>query len=302
MTDVANIGHNSGPLDPADALRERLAETHEKLLNRKDELLGMEERLPASCTDEDTAAKLADAIKACTAFTKNSEATRTSEKEPFLAAGRTVDGFFKSQSDPVDKLKTKMGALLTAYQREVADAERRRLEAIAAEERRIQREAEARAREEARVAREAREAEERRAEEARKAAAALEGKKKAEAEAAERKRIADAAAAQKVLDDAAALARDAAREAKQDANIAKADSTAKGADLSRSRSTAGSVASLRTTWEFEVVKAEDVPRAYLSVNEGAIRVAIKAATTKDGKCPLKISGVKIFEKQESIVR
>lgn len=299
---LAPMGHNQGPEDSAAALRERLSETHEKLLARKDDLLGMEGRLPTSCADEDTAAKLADAIKACTAFTKASEATRTAEKEPFLAAGRTVDGFFKSQSDPVDKLKTKMGAMLTAYQREVADKERRRLEAIAAEERRIAKEAEAKAREEARVAREAREAEERRQEEARKAAAALEGKRRAEAEAAERKRQEDAAAAQKVLDDAVAAARDKARETKQDANVAKIDAGAKSADLSRSRSTSGSVASLRVTWEFEVQDETVVPRQYLGVKESAIRVAIKAATTPDNKCTLRIPGVKIFPKEESVVR
>jgi DNA repair exonuclease SbcCD ATPase subunit len=302
MTDVATIGHNQGPEDPAAVLRERLAETHDKLLARKDELLGMEARLPAACTDEDTAAKLADAIKACTAFTKNSEATRTAEKEPFLAAGRTVDGFFKSQSDPVDKLKTKMGAMLTAYQREVADKERRRLEAIAAEERRIQKEAEAKAREEARLVREAQEAEERKAEEARKAIEALGAAARKKAEEQERIRAAEAAAEIKRQEEAAAKARDEAREAKQDANVAKQDAGAKAADLSRSRSTAGSVASLRVTWDFEVKDESLVPREYLGVKESAIRVAIKAATTPDNKCSLRIPGVKIFAKEESIVR
>ena len=302
MTDIANIGHNSGPQDPADALRERLAETHDKLLARKDELLGMEERLPAACTDEDTAAKLADAIKATTAFIKNSEATRVAEKEPFLAAGRTVDGFFKSQSDPVDKLKTKMGAMLTAYQREVADKERRRLEAIAAEERRIQKEAEAKAREEARIAREAREAEERKAEEARKAAEALAGAARKKAEEAERVRAAEAAAEIKRQEEAAAKARDAAREAKQDANVAKQDAGAKAADLSRNRSTAGSVASLKVEWKHEVVDEALVPRQFLKVDDSAIRIAVRTATTDDNKNKLKIAGVRIFPVETSVVR
>ncbi len=301
MSDAA-IGHNRGPEDPAVVLRERLAETHAKLLDRKDELLGMEARLPASCEDEDTAAKLADAIKACTAFAKNSEATRMAEKEPFLASGRTVDGFFKSQSDPVDKLKAKMGGMLTTYQRMVADAERRRLEAIAAEERRLAKEAEARAKEEARIAREAREAEERRAEEARKAAEALAGAARKKAEEAERKLQEEAAAKQKALDDAAAKARDEARGAKQEANVAKVDAGAKAADLSRSRSSTGSVASLRVTWDFEVQDESLVPREFLGVKDSAIRVAIKAATTLDNKCKLKIPGVKIFPVEETVVR
>lgn len=303
MSDVAapGIGDNNPP-DPTAILRTQLEETHAQLLERQAQLLGMEGRLPATCDDEDTAAKLADAIKACTTYTKNSEATRLSANEPFRASIRTVDGFFKAGSDAVDKLKTKMGTILTDYQRRVADAERRRLEAIAAEERRVAREAEAKAREEARIAREALEAEQRRQEEVRKAAAALEGKKKAEAEAAERKRQDEAKAAQKVLDAAAALARDKARETKQDANVAKVDAGAKSADLSRSRSTAGSVASLRVTWDFEVKDEALVPRQYLGVKETAIRVAIKAATTPDNKCTLKIPGVKIFPKEESVVR
>lgn len=301
MSDTATIGHNDPP-DATEILRQQLEETHKPLLDRKDALLGMEDRLPATCEDEDTAAKLADAIKACTTYTKNSEATRLAANEPYRASIRTVDGFFKAGSDSVDKLKNKMSAILTAYQREVADRERRRLEAIAAEERRVAKEAEAKAREEARIAREAREAEERRAEEARRAAAALEGKRRAEAEAAERKRREDAAAKQKALDDAAAKARDQAREAKQEANVAKVDAGAKSAELSRSRSTAGSVASLRVTWDFEVKDEALVPRQYLGVKEAAIRVAIKAATTLDNKCNLKIPGVKIFPKEESVVR
>jgi len=301
MSDAA-IGHNQGPEDPAVVLRERLAETHEKLLARKDELLGMEGRLPASCDDADTAAKLADAIKACTAYTKNSEATRTAEKEPFLAAGRTVDGFFKGHSDQVDKLKEKMGAMLTVYQRAVADAERRRLEAIAAEERRVAKEAADRAREEARKAEEARQAEARRAEEARKAAEAMGAAARKKAEDAERERAAKAAAEIKAQEEAAAKARDEAREAKQDANVAKVDAGAKSADLSRNRSTAGSVASLRVTWEHEVTDESLVPRQYLGVKDAAIRVAIKAATTPDNKCSLRIPGVKIFRVEESVVR
>ena len=297
----AKLGHNSPPTD-AEILRQALEETHAVLLARKNELLSMADRLPPACEDADWAAKLADAIKACTHYTKTSESTRLAANEPYRALIRTVDGFFKAESDKVDALKTKMGGMLTVYQRAEADKERRRLEAIAAEERRIAAEAEKKAREEARIAREAREAEEARAAEAARAAAALAGKKRAEAEAAERQRQADAAAAQKVLDDAAAVARDAARLQKQEASTAKIDAGAKAADLSRTRSTAGSVASLRVTWKHEVVKAEDVPRLYLEVDEGAIRVAIKAATTSDNKCNLKIPGVRIFPVEDSVVR
>lgn len=304
MSDAATapgLGHNAAP-DPTEILRAQLEETHKPLLDRQAELLGMEGRLPASCEDEDWAAKLSDAIKACTTYAKNSEATRLAANEPYRASVRTVDGFFKAASDKVDNLKTKMGDMLTVYQRKVADAERRRLEAIAAEERRVAQEAERVAREAARAAREAKEAEGRRAAEAKAAAEALAGKARAAALAAEKERSDKAAADAKKAEDAAAALRDAAREAKQDANVAKVDAGAKAADLSRSRSTAGSVASLRVTWDFDVTDEALVPRQYLGVKDGAIRVAIKAATTPDNKCTLKIPGVKIFPKEESVVR
>ena len=302
LLNPAAIPGSNNPPDPIAILKDQLEQTHTELIDLQAKLLAMEGRLPEACEDADMAAKLSDGIKALTAFVKNSEATRIAAKEPFLASGRAVDGFFKSKTDPIEKLKAKMGAMLTVFQRAEADRERRRLEAIAAEERRIAAEAEKKAREEARIAREAREAEERRAEEARKAAAALEGKKRAAAEAAERERAAEAAAKIKAQEEEAAKARDVAREAKQEANVAKVDAGAKAADLSRQRSTAGSVASLKVTWHHEVTKPEDVPREYLSVSDTAIRVAIKAATTPDNRCTLKIPGVKIFPKEESVVR
>lgn len=261
--------HNNPP-DPIEILRAELAETHVPLRERGDALTAMGDRLPASCDDDDTAAKLADAIKSCTAFTKNADAARVAAKEPHLAAGRAVDGFFKAMSDPVEKVKTAMGALLTAYQRRKEAEERRRREEIAAAERKAAQEAERAAREAARLAREAQQEAD-------------------EAKAAEAKAAAD-------------KARDDARAARAEADKAREEAQAKAADLSRSRTDLGSVASLRTVWTFEVENADEVPRLYLSVSETAIKSAIKAATTRDGKCPLKIPGVKIFAKSETVVR
>lgn len=284
------LGGNHPP-EPVEILQAQLRETHGPLIERSADLVGMSERLPASCGDDETAGKLMDAIKACTAFTKNADAARVAAKEPHLAAGRAVDGFFKKLADPVDTLKLRMGGLLTAYQRRKADEERRRREAEAAEARRI-------AAEEARLAREAqaRAAEERRlAEEAERQA--REATNAAEREAARlAKESADRAAAE------AREAKDKAAAARQDANTAREESQVKAAELTRERTDLGTVASLRTTWAHEVEQDELVPRLYLSVNDGAIRAAIKAATTKDGKCPLKIPGVRIYPKQESVVR
>lgn len=289
-TVASMTGHNNPP-DLIEGLIDTLRMTHADSINRSAELAGMAERLPASCDDDDTAARLADAIKTCSAFSKNTDAARVSAKEPHLAAGRAVDGFFKKLVDPVESVKAKASALLTAFQRKRADEERRRREAEAAEARRI-------AQEEARLAREAanKAAEEKRLadEAARQAAEARTAEEQKAAQAA--RQAADAAAAE------AREAKDRAAAAKQDANVAKADATVKAAELTRARTDLGVVASLRTTWAFEVDDPDQVPRLYLSVNEGAIRAAIKSATTKDGKCPLKIPGVRIYEKQESVVR
>jgi transcription-repair coupling factor (superfamily II helicase) len=284
------IGDNNPP-DAIALLIADLNDTHTPLIERADALLGMRERLPEACEDDDTAVKLTDAIKSCTAFTKNSEAARVSAKEPHQAAGRAVDGFFKKLSDPVDALKVKMSNLLTAFQRKKADEERRQREAAAAEAKRIADAEAAAAREAQRAAREA-EAAAREAE--RLAAEAVTKAQRDAANAARAKADADAEAAREAKDKAAV--------AKQDAAVSRSDATVKAAELTRSRSDLGAVASLRTTWAFELVDLAEVPRNYLSLNEGAVRAQIKAATTRDGKCPLKIPGIRIYEKQESVVR
>lgn len=70
---------------------------------------------------------------------------------------------------------------------------------------------------------------------------------------------------------------------------------AKPAELSRTRGDFGSVGSLRTNWDFEIVDANAVPRIYLQINEGAIRAAIKAGTRE-------IAGVRIFQKKSGVWR
>lgn len=291
--------------NPPDPIAERMAaleQTHTDLLARQAELLGMEERLPAECTDGDWEGKLINAIKACTTYTKNSEATRLSANEPYRALIGATDGFFKTGSDKVDNLKKKMSAMLTAYQKKQEEAERRRLQAIADEEKRIAAEAKRKADEEARLVREAKAEEERIAAEARAAAEKLAGAARRKAEAEEAERAAIAAAAQREQEEKARIARDEAKKAEQAKNVAKVDANAKAADLSRARTTEGAKASLKVTWEFTVENAALVPREFCEVDESAIRVAVKAATTKDNKNNLKIPGVKIYPKSDSIVR
>lgn len=360
------IGDNNPP-DPIEILRTHLRETYAPLMKRCDELLAMEGRLPATM-DDDWEAKITEAIKSCTKFTRNSETTRLDANEPHRALIAATDGFFKAMSDKVDGLKKKMlGEYLTPYQQKKADDEKKRREAEAAEARRRQEEEQRKAREEAarlaeakrkeeaakaeaeRLAREAREAEERRAEAARQEAARIErerqeaerreaeaknkrereaaAKAKAEADrkaaeakdkadreeaaakaeadrqAAEAKEAADKAAAERAEQERQAKEqREAADKARADKAKAEKSAGAKAADMSRTRTDLGAVASLRTVWKHRIVDAEKVPRAYLSVNEPSIVAAIRAATTKDGKCPLKIAGVEIYPDTGSVVR
>jgi len=237
--------HNAPP-DPLAEIKGNLAETHEPLAKRSAELAGIAERLPAEIDSDDFAAKVAEAIKQCSTFDKNSEAARKAAKEPHLEAGRVVDGFFLGLAAPVKTVKDRMTALLTAYQRKKAAEElARRVEA----ERLAKEEADRRA---------------------------------AEAQTA------------KQLDDA--ITAEAA------ANDARAALAAKPAELSRQRTDLGVVASLRQTWTFEVTDAAAVPRAYLSINESAIKTAIRTNTDKEGNCHLQIPGLRIYAITSSVVR
>lgn len=366
ITDPRHAIGGNNPPDPIELLRANLKETHADLMARFAQLIGMADRLPATMDDE-WEAKISEAIKSCTAFSRNSEVTRLDANAPHRALIAATDAFFKGMSDKVDSLKIKLSKeYLTPYQQEKADREKRRREEEARiarekaeeEERRAREErervAEARRREEAaraeaeRIKREAREAEEarkaaakaeldrierervdaeRREEEAktkrarekaardqekldreaRETAERLRREEQAERERArEAARIAKsevetAAADRREAAKSASVARDRAAVATQDRNVTARAAGASTADLSRTRTDLGAVASLRTTWTFDVTDAMAVPRLYLEVNEPAIAAAIKAATI-DGKCELKIEGVHIYPVADSVVR
>lgn len=259
MTDaaVADLGHNKPPAD-ADPLRERLREDHSALCSRTDELLQAAERAPET-VDADNAGKVGDFIKQLTGHMKALDATRVSEKEPYLAGGRNVDGFFNPMKEMLAKAKAVIEARLTAFERVKAAEERRRRE----EEARRQREEEERLR---------REAEER--------AKTLE----TEADL-----------------DGAIAAEEAAKQAEADRVRAEQEAAAKAAELSRTRGDYGSVSSLRTFWDFEVLDIHKVqletlrPHLPISAVEQAIRSYVKAGGRD-------LVGVRIFENTKAVVR
>ena len=260
MTDtaLAERGHNVPPSD-AEILSARLAEKYDGTIKRRDELLASALRAPPEVADEGAAGKFADLIKLITACTKNAEAERVAEKEPHLAAGRAVDGFFKRITDELAGAKKTLEQRLTTYQRKKAEDERRRRE----EEERLRRE------EAERLAREA---------------AAREAELKNEDDLA-----------------AAIAAEEAAKQADADAVKAKREASAKAADLSRSRSDIGSVASLRTYWDFDGLDRETVDlealRPYIAL--AAIEAAMRGFIRAGGR---EIRGARIFENTETVVR
>ena len=168
------LGHNSRA-----SLAEMLRDQHRAQLKRAEELLAAVPRVPDVANDDD-AGKVGDFVKQIAACVKTLEAARVGEKEPFLQAGREVDGVFNGLKEKLEKGKAECSKKLTVYLNEKARIER---EAREAEERRRAEEAR-RAEEDRRKAEQARrEAEERarRAEEE-----ARQARERAEREAAER--------------------------------------------------------------------------------------------------------------------
>ncbi len=177
-----------------------------------------------------------------------------------------------------------------------AEAARRKAEAEEAErraaaERARREEEEARHRAEA-MAREE-EAARQRAREAQGAAA----RKRAEQEAAEaesRKRAADLMARNKAAAEAKARAdADAAREAQARAETERARALRSAPTTTVAGSTGGSLTA-KKRWTFKVVDPVQVPRAYLEVNEKAIRAAVKAGVRQ-------IPGVEVFQVEDLAV-
>lgn len=143
---VADLGHNNPPTD-IEILKDRLDTENAALAKRRDELLDAATRVPPSVDTEEMAGKVSDFLKQVSACMKNAEAQRESAKEPHLAAGRVVDGYFKTGfTNPLDTAKRAIQDRLTTYLRKKEEAERRRREEEERKAREAAAEAEARAR------------------------------------------------------------------------------------------------------------------------------------------------------------
>lgn len=174
-------GHNRPPTDEH-AMRVLLEEDNIDLSRRAADLLAAVERVPETFANEDEQTRASDFIKQIDGCRKNCEAGRKASKEPYMQAGRLVDGFFKGLSDPLDVAKKTVQARVTTF-----------LQAKEAEERRLRRITEQEA--------------------ADAAAAAQKAADEAEAAAKDDATLDDAVQAEDAANEAAAIAADAAKEA-----------------------------------------------------------------------------------------
>lgn len=141
------IGHNQPPAD-AELLLTRLQNDHAALVSRRDKLLEGVKRAPTEINDEETAGKMADFVeKQLKAFVSAADDVHDTEKAPFLAAGRVVDGFWHSLKDEIDASIKRLNVIRKRYADKKDQEARRKLEEEArqrqAEADRQRREAEA---------------------------------------------------------------------------------------------------------------------------------------------------------------
>lgn len=138
---------------------------------------------------------------------------------------------------------------------------------------------------------------------AREREARMEAERKAREAEAEARREADARAqalrTERDLETAVAAER-AAHEASANRIAAAEAVNAKPAEMSRTRGDYGSVASLRTNWDYEVSDMAAVPRAYLMLNDAAVKAHMKARLKDQPPAP--IAGINFYEKTSAAVR
>lgn len=258
------IGDNRPPDDLAE-LRDRLEDSNEAIAARRNELLLSFGRMPEIIVNEETNANATQLVKLIRACMKTAGTAHAAAKQPFLDAGRVVDSWFHSITDPLETARREILNRMTIYQRAVAAEERRRREAEAARKReeadRLRREAEARI--------------------------------------AEISRPTIAANDDPDPDDertfAAALTADElARHAMADAHQAEKAAQAKPAEMSRTRGELGGVASLRTFWDYKDLDRDMIDletlRAYLTIDD--IERAIRGFIAAGGR---ELRGITIYE-------
>lgn len=84
------------PPPNVDPLLERLTESYAALVERTEDLVAATDRVPRELDDDSLSLATAFVAKQLKPHLREINGARTSEKEPFLSGGRTVDGFFSA--------------------------------------------------------------------------------------------------------------------------------------------------------------------------------------------------------------
>lgn len=258
------LGHNQP--DVAKEILDRLDVDYANLPALVIEYEDAAKNLPQKVDDKTSHDTCADLVAKMRGSFKHIEATRVTEKEPFLKSERAIDGFF-------DPLKQRLEALAKILTRRVQVY----LDQKANEERQA-REAEARkAREEAEWLRREQADRERLAEESRR-----------RDHREQHLKVADEAAGQAATAEAQADEADRAAEAKP-------------ADLARTRSDKGTLSTLKAEWTHATEDLDLVPletlRPYIPVD--VIEKAIKSYVRMGGR---QLPGVRIYETNKAVIR
>jgi hypothetical protein len=131
MNDTPAIGHNNPPTE-----KQIMEERHADLFKRLRDLIARAADVPAEVKDDDTCGKVGDLIKAMRTCLAQVDSTRKIENEDIRRRLGEINNTFTKPADELGKVRDEIKARNDAYLSAKADAEKLRLEELAAEQRR----------------------------------------------------------------------------------------------------------------------------------------------------------------------
>lgn len=136
-TDEFGIGHNKPPAISLD----HLATDFQGFVDSIEAVAKEAGEMPKRVESDEDDQKVSTVVAAARVIAKKVEAARVMEKEPYLAAERGVDGFFKPLQQRLDRIMVVLSERVTAYKRAKDERERQARRAAEIEARRAAEEA-----------------------------------------------------------------------------------------------------------------------------------------------------------------
>lgn len=265
---AATIGHNKPPVEEEAraAFRDRLIAERPDFEQRVEELEGA--ALRVRVTNDEEYGRAGDYLKMLRAATAHVTDAHKAAKEPYLSAGRVIDGLKNDLIARLDSCKEQVQPAMNQYAAEKEARERAERERVLAEQR------------------------------AAAEAAARAERERQEAEAAAARAAAEATSAEEQA-EAAALAEEARRRADELAENAVAAAEVKRAEPVRSDG--GTTVSTKTVWNSEV---EDYAKAFKAVKtDPKVKKEIEAAIARLVRAGQReIPGVRIWPTKQAVAR